>query len=284
MFFIVVDAHSKWPEVIEMSATTTSHTITELRKLFAVHGLPKQLVSDNGPQFTSVDFATFCKMNGIKHIRCAPYHPSSNGQAERFVQTFKRAMKASSSSQTPLSQRLSSFLLQYRCTPHSTTNRPPCELFVGHRLRTRLDLLRPSDAEHVQDKQAQQKRDHDKHARERELEPGQTVMARNFRPGPDWVPAVITRQLAPLTYEVRVNGGQLWTRHVDHLRLFQQEGTTEATRSNDDDLTFPVTQAESETEQANPARATERDQEPPDEAPTHRHYPVRDRRPPDRFM
>jgi len=95
MFFIVVDAHSKWPEVIEMPATTTTHTITELRKLFAAHGLPKQLVSGNGPQFTSVEFATFCKVNGVKHIRCAPYHPSSNGQAERFVQTFKRAMKAS---------------------------------------------------------------------------------------------------------------------------------------------------------------------------------------------
>ena len=59
-----------------------------------MYGIPTQLVSDNGPQFTSEEFASFMKRNGIKHIRSAPYHPSTNGTAERFVQTFKKAMKA----------------------------------------------------------------------------------------------------------------------------------------------------------------------------------------------
>ena len=89
MFFIVVDAHSKWPEVIVMSSTTAQHTIEALRSIFSHFGLPEQLVSDNGPQFTSDEFAEFMKGNGIKHILCSPYHPSSNGLAERFVQTFK---------------------------------------------------------------------------------------------------------------------------------------------------------------------------------------------------
>ena len=74
MYFIIVDAHSKWPEVIPMSTTTSNQTIAELRWLFAVHGLPQQLVSDNGPQFTSDEFATFCKMKGIKHVHCSSYH------------------------------------------------------------------------------------------------------------------------------------------------------------------------------------------------------------------
>ena len=95
MHLIVIDAHSKWPEVIEMSTTTSQKTITELQRLFSMYGIPTQLVSDNGPQFTSEEFASFMKRNGIKHIRCAPYHPSSNGTAERFVQTFKKAVKAS---------------------------------------------------------------------------------------------------------------------------------------------------------------------------------------------
>ena len=85
MFLIVVDAHSKWPEVIQMSSTTSFKTIEALRSLFAKYGLPEQLVSDNGPQFTSEEFADFMKVNGIKHIRSAPYHPSTNGLAERFV-------------------------------------------------------------------------------------------------------------------------------------------------------------------------------------------------------
>ena len=98
MFFILVDAHSKWPEVIEMTSTTSQSTISVLRNLFASYGLPLQIVSDNGPQFTSAEFAKFLKMNGVKHILCSPYHPSSNGLAERFVKTFKQAMRAGENS------------------------------------------------------------------------------------------------------------------------------------------------------------------------------------------
>ena len=166
VFFIVVDAHSKWQEVIEMSSTTSTLTIAALRRLFATYGLPQQLVSDNGPQFTSDEFALFCKMNGVKHIRTAPYHPSSNGLAEQFVQTFKKAIKAGVSTQNSLSQRLSNFLLSYRSIPHSTTNNPPSQLFLGRTLRTRLDLMRPSSEDHVKQKQADQKSNHDRCARE----------------------------------------------------------------------------------------------------------------------
>jgi len=50
MFFIAADAHSKWPEVEVMSTTTFEKTIKVFRSLLAQHGLPEQLVSDNGPQ------------------------------------------------------------------------------------------------------------------------------------------------------------------------------------------------------------------------------------------
>ena len=63
MFLVVVDAHSKWPEVIQMHSTTSSKTIEALRNLFVKYGLPEQLVSDNGPQFTSEEFAEFMNIN-----------------------------------------------------------------------------------------------------------------------------------------------------------------------------------------------------------------------------
>lgn len=78
-----------------MDSTTTSKTIQVLRGLFSRYGVPNVIVSDNGPQFCAEEFSFFLKANGVQHIRSAPYHPSSNGQAERFVQTLKHALKAS---------------------------------------------------------------------------------------------------------------------------------------------------------------------------------------------
>ena len=95
MFLLATDAHSKWPEIVLMSSTTTAKTIAVLRDMFARNGIPRQLVSDNRPQFISGEFRQFMAANGVKHIRSSPYHPATNGAAERLVQTMKKALKAS---------------------------------------------------------------------------------------------------------------------------------------------------------------------------------------------
>ena len=154
MILIIVDSYSKWPEVVPMKKATADATISELHRLFSCYGLPEQLVSDNGPQFVSEEFRSFLKRNGVKHIHCTPYHPSSNGAAERFVQTFKRAMQAQKA-ESSFQQRLMSFLLTYRITPHTTTNIAPCTLFLKREVRTRFDLMRPDISGKVATKQAQ---------------------------------------------------------------------------------------------------------------------------------
>ena len=65
-----------------MKSTITSQTVDVLLQIFSAFRLPEQLVSDNGPQFISDEFATFMKGNGICHIQSAPYHPASNDLAE----------------------------------------------------------------------------------------------------------------------------------------------------------------------------------------------------------
>ena len=102
-FLEVIDSHSKWPEVYEMSTTTISKTIKKLRFLFVNYGLPQQVVTDNGLQFTSEEFEFFMKKSGIKHTRCAPYHPSSNGAVKQFNQTFKQSLRASEKDRRTLS-------------------------------------------------------------------------------------------------------------------------------------------------------------------------------------
>ena len=92
-FLVVVDAHSKWLEVVPVPNLTSQTIIDTLRSIFVTHGLPELLVSDNGPSFTSAEFQEFMKRNGIRHITSVPYHPASNGLAERAVQTFKTALK-----------------------------------------------------------------------------------------------------------------------------------------------------------------------------------------------
>lgn len=118
MYLITVDAHSKWSKVVEMSSTTAVKTINVLHHLFATYGLPRHVVTDNGPQFTAEEFSRFLKSNGVKHITLTPYHSSTNGLAERFVQTFKAAMHAGASDIADVQHRLDEFLLSYRATPH----------------------------------------------------------------------------------------------------------------------------------------------------------------------
>ena len=201
-YLLVVDAHSKWPDIIEMNSTTTNKTITELCKMFAAYGLPAQLVSDNGSQFTAEQFANFMQVNGIKHIKYAPFHPASNSAVERLVQTFKKAMKSSKDTYSNSEQALASYLLTYCSIPHSTTNETPSKLFLGRKIRTRLDLILPGHDRTVLDNQANQKSSYDKHSKPHELVVGEAVMARNNQPRMPDVLAKVTKRVGPLTYLV----------------------------------------------------------------------------------
>jgi hypothetical protein len=68
IFLIIVHAHSKWPEVINMKKTTVAHTVKVLRTVFARNGLPEHVISDNGQQFVLEEFQRFMRSNDIRHI------------------------------------------------------------------------------------------------------------------------------------------------------------------------------------------------------------------------
>ena len=159
MFLVLVDAHSEWMDVRLMHSIKAHGMIEQLRMIFATHGIPQKIVSDNGPTFTSQEFKIFMTQNGILHITSAPYHPSTNGLTERAVQIIKQALKRIQGSS--IQEKLSKFLFQYWITPHTMTGIPPAELLMGQRLHSRLDLLFPTVVQKVESKQLKQKEEHD---------------------------------------------------------------------------------------------------------------------------
>ena len=214
-FFVAVDAHSKWPEIFATTKTTTEKTISILRHLFSSYGFPEEIVSDNGPQFTSDQFADFLRQNGVRHTRSAPYHPATNGAAERMVQVLKKGLKLAS--RLNVDHQLANLLLSYRSTPHSTTGVPPAELFLKRQLRTRLTLLKPDQEAAVRRKQVQQKQQHDQNSKQmRTFRPGDHVAVLQFRGSEKWVPGIVVQALGPVAYMVNINNRIIHV-HVDHL-------------------------------------------------------------------
>lgn len=216
MFLILVDAYSKWIDAYSVSSSTSAVTIECLRKSFSQHGIPEIIVSDNGTCFTSEQFQEFAENNGIRHITTAPYHPSSNGLAERAIQTFKSLMKKMAGDS--IETRMSRALFSYRITPQSTTGKSPAELLCGRKLRSTLDLIHPDFRNRVHDKQEKQKGYHDMHARVRILGEGDLVYTRNFGSGPAWVPGEITEKTGPVSFKVTLGNGQVVRRHIDQVR------------------------------------------------------------------
>ena len=88
--------------------------------MVATFGIPETVVTDNGSNFTSVEFENFLKSNVIHHIKAAPYHPASNGLAERAVQTFKSGMRKLTDG--TLETRVARFLFNYRITPQTNVD------------------------------------------------------------------------------------------------------------------------------------------------------------------
>ncbi|XP_065087248.1 uncharacterized protein K02A2.6-like [Ochlerotatus camptorhynchus] len=215
MLLIVVDAYSKWLEVKVTAFATTAATIGIMDELFSRYGAPVTVVSDNGPQFTAAEFKEFLQKSGVKyHKLSAPYHPATNGQAERYVQTTKDALKAMGTTASTLHSNLNVFLQKYRLAPHATTGESPSKLFLGRNLRTRLDLLKPEDV-HLRVTTKQQI-NFDRTFRE--FSWGQPIYFLSGNSRMDkWIPGVIADRLGDLHYEIDY-AGKRFKRHIDQIR------------------------------------------------------------------
>ena len=137
-----------------MNSTTCTPVVKALCTLFATHGIPQEVVSDNGPQFASEKFKLFAEEYNFKHRTSSPHHPQSNGEAERAVQTAKKLLKTEPG--------LQAALLAYRATPLAN-GYSPAQLLYGRRVRTTLPIatqqLQPHwpDLDNLQQKERESK-------------------------------------------------------------------------------------------------------------------------------
>ena len=129
IYVLVVDYYSRWIEIRQLSNMTSAYLINCLKSIFACHGIPDEVVSDNATQYSSQEFQEFSKQFGFTHITSSPRFPQSNGMAERAVRTVKELLRKNEDPYLAF--------LSYRTAP-LFNGFSPSQLLMSRRLRTRV--------------------------------------------------------------------------------------------------------------------------------------------------
>ena len=210
-YLIVVDYFSRYPEVVQLSSTTSRSVIKALQAIFSRHGIPSVFMSDNGPQFSSREMKEFANTYGFDLVTSSPHYAQSNGLAERTIQTVKRLLQHSSDPYMAL--------LSFRATPIPWCSLSPAELLMGRKVRTDIPIaktlltpqwsylaeFRDRDREY----KAKQKDNYDQRHRTRTLDPFPLHAPVWIRTGNDHIPGQIHSPAAtPRSYIVSTPRGE----------------------------------------------------------------------------
>ncbi|UYV65567.1 K02A2.6-like, partial [Cordylochernes scorpioides] len=217
-YLVVIDYYSRFPEVVQLDRLTANVVVRSCKSIFARHGVPETVVSDNGTQFGAArEFANFARQYGFQHVTSSPRFPQSNGMAEAGVKIAKLILKKN--------QDPSLGLLEYRSTPLEN-GYSPAELLMGRKLRTTLPIapenLNPKlvDSQTLKRKEGRRRKDmksrYDRHCGAtdmEELSEGDTVWITDMR---TW--GIVKKKAStPRSYMVDTPVGTL-RRNRFHLR------------------------------------------------------------------
>ncbi|KAL8580621.1 hypothetical protein ACOMHN_046824 [Nucella lapillus] len=221
-FLISVDYFSRYIDISHLSVMTTKSVIGKTKNLFAHHGIPETVITDNGPQFTSGEFQAFATDWNFKHVTTSPHYPQANGAAERAVRTAKDIL---------CQDDVFRSLLAYRATPIPELGASPAELAFGRKLRTTLPSLpktltpRTIQRNVVQQRdqtfKSQQKANFDRHHGARQIPPlcpgDQVLIKLDGEKG--WKqPAVVLKPSTQQSYLLKTSTGAELRRNRRHIR------------------------------------------------------------------
>ncbi|XP_055887318.1 uncharacterized protein K02A2.6-like [Biomphalaria glabrata] len=223
-YMLLVDYYSNFFEIHLIPTLKASDVIIHMKSQYARHGIPRELISDNGPSFACQEFLKFSKSWGFKHITSSPRFPQSNGMAERAIQTVKQLLnKARTSGQDTYMA-----ILQFRNAP-CPDGPSTARLLMDRRLRTNLPTteayLRPQIPDKKENawktRKSSQAKYYNKTARRTErphIQPGSKVWMQK-KPGDLWEPAVVISEAeTPRSYWVKIPNGITYRRNRRMLR------------------------------------------------------------------
>ena len=231
-YLMIVDYYSRFPVIRLLSDISAATICNNFTSVFAEYGLPSEITTDFGSQYTSDKFKNICHQNGITLHLSSPYHHQTNSAAERTIGTYKCMLKKTlESNQSPYTA-----LWMYRNTPLDSRTPSPYELLFGRKPRTMIPSTKsnmkskhPENDSHLENNQHRQHKQAEfynvKASKDREeLENMQPVYVRNTLKG-IWEPATVLSRPNPIqnprTYLIEMQG-KVYQRTREHLRPRQE--------------------------------------------------------------
>lgn len=236
-YLVTVDYHSNFFEVDRLHDTSSHATIRKLKSHFARYGSPTQVISDNGPQFTSAAFREFAKEWDFEHLCSSPGNSRANGKAESAVKTAKRILTKSKDAH---SDPYIAFL-DHRNTPSQGLATSPAQRLMSRRTRTLLpttsSLLEPSvvnERQRMKERVLKQAENYNKSAKDlAPLKDGDTVRMQPLVQGrKNWERAIVRRRFDERSYLIETPTGT-YRRNRVHLRKTHEDPPAEMTADRD---------------------------------------------------
>ena len=219
-YLVIVDYFSRFFEMVKLLSISSKAVITKMKRAFATHGIPQQVISDNGTQYTSQEFQSFAEDYGFIHMTISGKHPQSNGLAEKAVAIAKNLLQKCKDS----SQDINLALLEYCNTPVQIE--APSVLLMGRELRSILPThnnhLKPRyvSPQHIKTrlrlKQLRQKRYDQGSKPLPRLAVGEHIMMQ--QPNKSWKEAVVKAVHSDSSYIVTTEDGAEYRQSRIHLQ------------------------------------------------------------------